>query len=110
MFVRAELQYAAAPSGGRMRRARLILIVPALILIMAGRPQASLILIANLTNSGETPPTNPTTVGGQPRPVSFGTAMFVLNDAMTQMTFTATVFNIDFGPATGNPQQSPDVN
>ncbi len=57
---------------------------------------ASTILFASLTNSQETPPTNPTTSTGAPRPASFGTATFVLNDAMTAMTFTATIFNIDF--------------
>ena len=57
---------------------------------------ASTILIANLTNSQENPPTNPTLTTGAPRPASFGTAMFELNDLMTAMTFTATVFNIDF--------------
>src|SRR5205085_10014476 len=66
---------------------------------------ASTILFANLTNSQETPPTIPTTSTGAPRPASFGTATFVLNDAMTAMTFTATIFNIDF---TGT--QTADVN
>jgi len=66
---------------------------------------ASTILFANLTNSQETPPTVPTTSTGAPRPASFGTASFVLNDAQTAMTFTATVFNIDF---TGT--QTPDPN
>jgi hypothetical protein len=37
--------------------------------------------------------------------VSFGTATFVLNSAMTAMTFSATVFNIDF---TGT--QTADIN
>jgi hypothetical protein len=66
---------------------------------------ASTILFANLTNAQEAPPTNPTTSTGAPRPASFGTATFVLNDAQTAMTFTATVFNIDF---TGS--QTADVN
>jgi len=66
---------------------------------------ASTILFANLTNSQETPPTVPTLVGGAPRPASFGTALFVLNDAQTAMTFTATIFNIDF---TGT--QTADIN
>jgi hypothetical protein len=35
-------------------------------------------------------------VGGAPRPESFGTATFLINDAHTSMTFSATVFNIDF--------------
>ena len=53
--------------------------------------QADTILFATLTNSQENPPVSPTD-----RPVSFGTATFVLNDAQTAMTFTATIFNIDF--------------
>jgi len=71
----------------------------------ASSSYASTILFANLTNSQETPPTVPTLVGGAPRPASFGTATFVLNDAMTAMTFSATIFNIDF---TGS--QTLDVN
>ncbi|HEY1497449.1 MAG TPA: CHRD domain-containing protein [Candidatus Solibacter sp.] len=58
--------------------------------------QASILLTATLTNATENPPTNPTLVGGAPRPASFGSATFLINDAMTSMTFTATVFNIDF--------------
>src|SRR6185295_18741408 len=53
----------------------------------------------NLTNSQENPPTIPTLTvgnGGGLRPASFGTASFFINDAMTSMTFTATIFNIDF--------------
>jgi hypothetical protein len=58
-----------------------------------------------LSNGAENPPTNPTLSDGTtPRPGSFGTATFVLNDAMTSMTMTATIFNIDF---TGT--QTPDT-
>src|SRR5262245_64862122 len=73
-------------------------------LLLAGSGYAGTILVANLTNSQESPPTNPTTSTGVPR-TSFGTASFFLNDAMTSMTFTATVFGIDF---TGS--QSADLN
>jgi hypothetical protein len=58
-----------------------------------------------LTNASENPPTIPTTVGGQPRPASSGTASFFINNAATFMTFTATIFNID---VTGS--QTADVN
>jgi hypothetical protein len=58
--------------------------------------RADVLLHANLSNSAEVPPVSPTTVLGAPRPASFGTADFVLNTAMTAMTFTATIFNIDF--------------
>ena len=77
-------------------------IVAALFAVSA---QASIILTANLTDSQETPPTIPTLATGAPRAASFGTANFVINDAMTSMTFTATVFNIDF---TGS--QTADMN
>ena len=58
--------------------------------------RADTFLHANLNNASENPPTVPTTSLGAPRPASFGTADFVLNTAMTAMTFTATIFNIDF--------------
>jgi uncharacterized protein (TIGR03118 family) len=61
--------------------------------------------IVKITNSQENPPTNPTTTGGARRPASFGTATFNMNTAQTQMTFTATISNIDF---TGS--QTADVN
>lgn len=67
--------------------------------------QADILLSANLTNAQENPPVVPTTVTGAPRPTSFGSATFNLNDAMTALRFSATIFNIDF---TGS--QSADVN
>ncbi len=67
--------------------------------------QAQTTLSANLTNGQETTPVNPTTTGGAPRPASFGTATFTLNAAMTEMSFTATIFNID---VTGT--QTADIN
>ena len=67
--------------------------------------RADIVLHANLTNAAENPPTTPTTSVGAPRPASFGTADFVLNTAQTALSFTATIFNIDF---TGT--QTTDVN
>lgn len=61
--------------------------------------------VVNLTNAQENPPTNPTTTGGARRPASFGTATFNMNIAQTQMTFTATINNLDF---TGS--QTADIN
>lgn len=52
--------------------------------------------VVKLTNSQENPPANPTTTGGARRPASFGTATFSMNTAQTQMTFSATIDNIDF--------------
>ena len=60
---------------------------------------------ANLTANQETTAPLFTLTNGQPRPVSFGSATFVLNASMTQLTMTVTVFNIDF---TGS--QTTDVN
>jgi hypothetical protein len=67
--------------------------------------QAVTVLTATLTTTQENPPTVPTTSTGAPRPVSSGFATFVLNDAMTAMTFEATINNIDL---TGT--QTADVN
>src|SRR6185369_13697762 len=67
------------------------------LLISAGMSPSN--FIVNLTNSQEVPPTNPTTTGGVRRPSSFGTATFNMNAAQTQMTFTATISNIDVNSA-----------
>ena len=56
----------------------------------SGVARADTLLFANLFNSNENPPVNTA-----PRPASFGFATFVLNDAQTQLTYTATIFNID---------------
>ena len=89
-----------------MLRMRTILIAASMILFSSAIASANTILVATLTNSQENPPTNPTTLAGVPR-VSSGTAMFVLNDAMTSMTFTATIFGIDF---TGTQSADPNDN
>ena len=71
---------------------------------------AAMIFTATLTNDQENPPVVPTLDGvATPRPVSFGSATFVLNDAMTELTISATVFNIDFGrvPSQGTPVANP---
>jgi hypothetical protein len=69
----------------------------ALVLLATGvNSYASTLFVANLTTTQEPPPINLTTgTPGTTRPTPFGTATFVLNDAMTAMTFTATIFNID---------------
>jgi len=73
------------------------LLLVSILLVYWGDPvYADTILFANLTTSQEVPPTVPTTATGAPRPISFGTATFVLNTAQTAMTFSATIFNIDF--------------
>jgi hypothetical protein len=80
-------------------------IAASMILLTGGYCHAATILMANITDAAENPPSIPTTSTGAPRPLSFGTATFVLNDAMTSMTMSATIFNIDF---TGT--QTADVN
>jgi hypothetical protein len=63
--------------------------------------------VANLTGAQEFPvaATNPTLASGGARPLAFGNATFLLNSAMTSMTFEAIIFNIDF---TGS--QTADLN
>ena len=59
-----------------MTRSRLLL--ASLALASGTAAQASILLTATLTNASENPPTNPTLVGGAPRPASFGNASTVL--------------------------------
>ena len=68
------------------------------LLAAAFAARAEVILTATLTHDQETAPGGTTpliTSTGGPRPLSFGTATFVLNDAQTQLTMSATIFNID---------------
>jgi hypothetical protein len=88
-----------------MRHLFTVLLMSFVLVGMSARTEASVILIADITTGAENPPTSPTTALGQPRPVPFGSATFVVNDAGTAMTFSATIFNIDF---TG--LQTADVN
>ena len=74
-------------------------------LLGSAAAQAVTVLNANLTNAQENLPVIPTLAGGAPRPASFGTATFTLNDAGTAMSFSASIFNIDFTGA-----QTADVN
>lgn len=89
-----------------MSRLRTALLAPMLVLAAVGSGHAAVILSANITNSQEVPPAAPTTTAtGAARPASFGTATFTLNDSASALTFSATIFNIDF---TGT--QTADVN
>jgi hypothetical protein len=88
-----------------MLRMHACLIVSFVVLITGASAYAQTTFSATIANSGENPPTNPTLSTGGPRPASFGTATFTLNAARTSMTFSATIFNIDF---TGS--QTPDPN
>ncbi|HEY3066155.1 MAG TPA: CHRD domain-containing protein [Methylomirabilota bacterium] len=85
---------------------RTVLLAIVLVLVLASGADA-LVLFANLTNAQENPPAVPTLSTGGPRPASFGSAIFDLNDARTAMTFSATVFNIDFtGTQTSDPNDN----
>jgi hypothetical protein len=64
--------------------------------LSSANARADTFLHTDLSNSAENPPAVPTTSTGAPRPASFGTADFVLNTAQTSLSFTATIFNIDF--------------
>jgi len=90
-----------------MFRLHATLFVPLMLLFITTSGYANTILSATLTNSQENPPTTPTLTTGAPRPASFGTATFNLNDAMTALTFSATIFNIDFtGSQTADPNDN----
>jgi hypothetical protein len=83
------------------------LIVPFVALLAGASAYAQTTLSATLTNAQENPPTNPTLSTGGARPASFGTATFTLNAARTSMTFSATIFNIDFtGTQTADPNDN----
>lgn len=87
---------------------RTALLAPVIALATVGSGNAAVILSASITNSQEVPPAAPlTTAAGASRPASFGTATFTLNDAATALTFSATVFNIDFtGSQTADPNDN----
>jgi len=74
---------------------RIAFFVSLILLGASTRGSAVVIFTAELTNSQEVPPVTPTTATGAPRPASFGFATFMLNDAMTALSFNATIFNID---------------
>jgi hypothetical protein len=78
-----------------MLRIRVLLAAVLALVLISAPAQAATIFVANLTHSQETTQGSLTTSTGDPRPLSFGDAMFVLNDAMTELTMTATIFNID---------------
>jgi hypothetical protein len=80
-------------------------VVSFLLLAAAVSARAEIIFTADLTIDEEPTLAGPTTVGGDPRPEPFGTAIFVLNDAETAFTMDAIIFNID---VTGT--QTPDPN
>jgi hypothetical protein len=86
-----------------MRR-HLVLIAAALLAAFGASARADTILHADLSTywepvGGQLGTLRPVTDAGAPRPFAIGTATLVLNDAQTQMTLSATIFDID---VTGN--------
>lgn len=69
------------------------------VLAAAGAARGQTPFTATMTHDQETTRGTFLTSTGQPRPESFGNAVFVLNAEQTALTFTANVFNID---VTGN--------
>lgn len=64
-------------------------------LLLAGTSQAAVLFTADLTHAQETTRGVLQTSTGAPRPLSFGTATLRLNDAETELSVAATIFNID---------------
>jgi hypothetical protein len=80
---------------------RLMLSLALALLLSADAAHAATKLRAILTNAGELPAVVvPISSNGGARPVSYGTAIFELNDAQTAMTMWSTIHNIDFGGQT----------
>jgi hypothetical protein len=76
-------------------RKLLVVAVASMTFIVAPQSKADITLTADITNGQEPGNLMPTNTDGSPR-ASSGAASFVLNDAMTSMTFTATVMGLDF--------------
>lgn len=64
-------------------------------LLFAAAAQGATVFVANLSVNQEPGPPVPTTAAGAPRPLAFGTATFILNDAMDALSMVTTVYNID---------------
>src|SRR5712692_466584 len=81
-----------------MLRIRIGLLFFFIMFVAATKVNAVTLFTANLTGAQEAPI--------QGSPIAFGTATFILNDAQTALSFTATVFGVDFGanPLFNNPQ------
>jgi CHRD domain/PEP-CTERM motif len=94
-----------------MRRHYTIVFVAVLLMASGTLAQAGIIsLTANLTNGQENPPILPsqlTDMNGNPRPASFGTATFTLDDVLLTLTVDATITNIDVtGMQTADPNDN----
>jgi len=78
-----------------MMYVRVAFLAPLVILVSAATGRASVLFEADLTHSQEVVQGTLTTSTGDPRPLSFGTATFTLNDLQTELAMVATIFNID---------------
>lgn len=78
-----------------MLQRKMLAVVGAGVVAVAGRGWAQTTLTATLTHDQETTQGEFRTSDNQPRPASFGNATFTINAAQTALTFTANVFNID---------------
>jgi hypothetical protein len=78
-----------------MNHPRSLLLIAALAWLTQNSASADIVFTANLTHNQESTQGVLVTSTGAPRPLSFGSATFVLNDAQTALTMTATIFNID---------------
>ncbi|CAN5782062.1 hypothetical protein BH23PLA1_BH23PLA1_24760 [soil metagenome] len=83
------------------------MLVALLFLAVSTRVDAEFLLVSTITNDQEVPPANPTDTQGNPRPASFGEATLILNEAMTALTYSVTLFNVDF---TGIQSDDPNDN
>jgi hypothetical protein len=90
-----------------MLRRFLSLLAGTTVALVATSASAQTILFASMTNGNEVPPAVPTLQNGQPRPASFGEALFILSADGSQMTMDATINNID---VTGSQSTDPNDN
>jgi hypothetical protein len=88
-----------------MKALVLALIGAATVAVVPTLAEASVTFTVDLTTDQEPGIIIPATSVGSPRSESYGTATFTLNDALTALSFTATIFNIDI---TGT--QTADIN
>src|SRR4051794_20126389 len=83
-----------------MRKRTILALVVSVLLFGSAAVRAQTIIIVNLNNAAENPPTVPTLTaanGGGARPASFGTATFTIAANLQSMTMDAQIFNIDVG-------------
>jgi hypothetical protein len=78
-----------------MKHTRSLLLIGALACLAQTSASAVVLFNANLTHSQETTQGTLLKSDLTPRPLSYGFATFVLNDAQTALTMNATIFNID---------------